>query len=432
MGIHRSRDSGQVGEGAGIATASEAERDRLFRILYTMDKQRVFMTGQPCDLYLFDSNRRMGPDSSQQEHSRCTISDAFDHLMTIWEEIYLKLLTSREVGASAETRSHQMRLVAGPLDKFAQRYDEFLSLTRENHTGDTGLLRMELLYGYHVSQILVLQCDRDNKQSFNKILDLARSSLRLIVELCTPPLTTARFALLARIFRRYPMVPFVELVASHLASLSSQGRLDSMALEDVALLRTVCDQLGTMQYDNLTHIFYARLHSGLAWALDTLEILAEVLTRPSPQPRRPMEYPRSTPSSSSVTTTSLSPPEACGPFLPTKTGGNHPYSSRLKPSRHHDDGDEFGGGGGGAGRPAQMTNFGFYTPDTDGDMMSRPLSPVCQPGSASSSFFTTTTTQQPQLDLAAGGPSLPPGNPNWVDFNLDFFPGAFVQGVRWE
>ncbi|KAI0396679.1 hypothetical protein F5Y17DRAFT_455747 [Xylariaceae sp. FL0594] len=472
MGIHRSRDAEQAGGGAGMALTSEADRDRLFRILYAMDKQRVFMTGQPCDLYMFDSNRRMGSSNGHR-----TISNAFDHLMTTWEEIYLKLLTSGAAGAGKEMQSRHVRHVADSLDKFGQRYNELLSLSHEPQIeGDADLLRVELLYGFQVSKILVIQCDRSNQQSRHKILDLARSSLRLIVELCRPPLTTARFALLARMFRRYPMVAFVELISAHLTSLSSRGgpSLDPVkAREDMAVLRAVSEKLRMMQYDNLAHTFYARLHSGLSWALETLEIIAEhllvVAVRPTPpKSRRPttesLRNPRSTPGSSSAatttTTTGLSP-ETPGLFPSTVTNHNaapsamiQPYlSSRPQSSSHHHDEDEFGTIGvgvsgssiGAGGRPTQqahMTNFGFYTPPTDaGDVMSRPLSPVCRPGAASSSYFPTVEQQQrhhhhqqPQApaDLSEGTSSSSLlGNQNWVDFNLDFFPGSFAQGVRW-
>ncbi|KAI8628006.1 hypothetical protein F5Y19DRAFT_465355 [Xylariaceae sp. FL1651] len=420
MGIHRSKDRRQ-GTRPNITPGSEKGRGRLFRILYSMDKQRVFMTGQPCDLHMFDTDHHIGP-SRDDKHDNRPISDAFDHLMTIWEEIYLNLYSSRAVSAGAETRARQMRVVTNSIERFGQIHARLMVPPSANDMTDADLLRMELVYGYQVSQIIVLQCDQDNEQSLNKLRDLARSSLGLILEVCKPSITTARFALLARMFRRYPMVNFVELVALRLASLSTTDEFDSVALADISLLRAICDQLASLQYDNLTKTFYARLNSGVTWALDTLEALAEVLIRPPPpqgqagfsqqskdnrRPTEPSCNPTNPPSS-----IVLDISNDCA--FPVSRGSQ--ATSQPASSRHGE--DDFG-----QSRPAQMTNFGFFTPDTDrGVLAPRSLSPVCQPGG--SSF----PTSQPQLDLASG----PLSGTDWSDFSLDFFQGAFTQENRWE
>ncbi|KAI0909148.1 hypothetical protein F4823DRAFT_639405 [Ustulina deusta] len=417
MGIHRSKD-GHRGEGANTGDV----RGRLFRILYAMDKQRVFMTGQPCDLHLFDSDQHIGPDRHRQDDDH-PIGDAFDHLMTIWEEIYLNLYCARATRSSADTRLIQMRFVASSIDRFAQTHAKLLSPCSPNDAADADLLRIELLYGYQVSQILILRCDQDNEHSLSNMRDLARSSLGLILEACRPPLTTARYALLAMMFRRYPMVAFVELVAFQLADLPTKCEFDATALADISLLRGVCNQLQMLQYDNLTHIFYARLSEGLNWALETLEALAEALIRPPSLklPRQQDEFSQQI-KDNDREAAAESPPnaspnmfDACG----SSSRGSQDFS-RLTLSRH----DKKSFATQSSGRPVEMTSFGFFAPDPErAELISAPPSPVYQLGS--SNF----AASQSQLELASGSLS---SNVNWNNFNLDFLQGPFAQGSRWH
>ncbi|KAI0468361.1 hypothetical protein F4859DRAFT_524612 [Xylaria cf. heliscus] len=432
MGIHRSKDRRQS-EGEDIADA----QGRLFRILYAMDKQRVFMTGQPCDLHLFDSDQYIGPGHDQPDDNH-PISSAFDHLMTIWEEIYLNLYSCRAARASTETRLRKVRFVTGSLDRFAQAHAGLLSPSSATNVEDVDLSHIELQYGYQVSQILLLRCDQDNEQSQSKMRDLARSSLRLILEVRKPPLTTARFALLARLFRRYPMVAFVELVSFRLTSNHDEFDVATAMLSDVSLLREVCEQLDILQYDNLSHIFYARLSRGLVWALETLEVLVQMVIRPSPklhmrqanfsqqqqqqqQSGKDNSRPESSRSKRAVIPRSPTPDvfdaTACGPS--SRGGQDFP---QLRPSRQGD--KDFGGQvSSSIPRHAEMTSFGFFTPDPERiEMISAPLSPVYQPNNSAFSV------SHPQLELDPGPLS---GNGNW-NFNLDFLQGAFAQGNRWD
>ncbi|KAI0195909.1 hypothetical protein F4808DRAFT_464156 [Astrocystis sublimbata] len=440
MGIHRSKNRRQTEEDDVAGT-----HGRLFRILYAMDKQRVFMTGQPCDLHLFDSDQRVGlrRDLSNDE---IPISDAFDHLMTIWEEIYLNLYSCRATHASTDARFRQVQFVNGSLDKFAQAHATLLSPSCATHADDAEdahLSRIELQYGFQVSQILALRRDQDNEDSQSKIRDLARSSLRLLLEVRSAPLNTARFALLARLFRRYPMVAFAELVAFRLASSYDEFDATTTLLTDVSLLRDVCALLEMLQYDQQSHIFYARLGKGLVWAIETLETLVEMLIRPSSargqggfmlpqQQQQPPQQlsgkdsrrPGSSRNRSAVATRSPTPDMFDSSRVPSSRGSLSVDISRMRPSRQEE--KDFGGQMN-ASRPrhAEMTSFGFFTPDPERvEMMSAPLSPVYQ--TTNSAF----PAAHPQLELGSG-PLAGNGNGNW-NFNLDFLQGAFAQGSRWE
>ncbi|KAI1329111.1 hypothetical protein F5Y16DRAFT_134296 [Xylariaceae sp. FL0255] len=425
MGIHRSRIFQHAEELDPSASNFERERSRLYRILYAMDKQRVFMTGQPCDLYMFDSDHQIGPSPSRghrpNEHP---ISDAFDHLMVIWEEMYLNLYAPRAANGDIETRARQTRRVTASLDKFAQTHVGFMILPNGPDPTDLDLLRIELVYGYQVSRLLVLQREEDSEQSLNKMWDLARSSLKILLEACKPPLTTVRFALLTRLFRVYPIVAFVELVALRLGTLDTKEEFDPEALADVSLLRAVCDQLQTLQYGDFSHIFYARLSSGLVWALDTLEAVADALKRPSSVPHEAVAF---VPQTKESTHNPQSIPYPITPAI--SDAGTHVGALHQRPDSQPQvlaPEEDFG-----QGRAPKMTSYGFYTPDGEHtDLVSGSPSSACQqPGAPS---FPASQT----LMSLGSGPM--PGHGNWGDFNLDFFPENFAHhphnpnNNRWE
>ncbi|KAL7619423.1 hypothetical protein AAE478_009962 [Parahypoxylon ruwenzoriense] len=416
IGLHRSIGHNKSDKG-NESLKSLKERARLFRVLYAMDKQRVFMTGQPCDLHMFDSDHQIGPGSDPDfEQAGSPITDALHHMMTIWEEIYLNLYTTRAASAGEPIRSHQVRLVTSSMDTFAQKHAELMSSPPTNGIADINPLQIELAYGYRVSQILILKCEPSNEQSLHRMRELARSSLRLILETCKAPLTTSRLALLASMFRNYPLVAFIELIGSHLASLFRKGEYRSAAKADVSLLRAICDQLHILQHDKLTHIFYARLKLGLTWAIDTLESLGEVLVKSSPQPqglaafspqgrdcRRSTESPRNVTSTPSPVIPDIS--NACGLHQTLESQG----TSNPPPSHHNMDSARSG--------LAELTNFCPFTPGPDRmDLASKPLLSACQFGTSSSS------TSQSQSEHASGSMA---GNSNWGDFSMDFFHGVF-------
>ncbi|KAI0105039.1 hypothetical protein GGR51DRAFT_201377 [Nemania sp. FL0031] len=415
MGLHRSASACQDEKN----NDAERVRHRLFRVLYAMDKQRVFMTGQPCDLHMFDSDHHIGSSRSHQE-GNSPISDAYDDIMILWEEIYLNLYTSRAAVASLETRARQVRLVSNSTHKFARTHSALIAMPSfADGIADTDLMLVELAYVYRVSQVLVLRCDRDDEQGLEKMREFARSSLKMILEVGRGPLTTYRLAFLASIFRRYPMVAFIELVAFRLAHLFSNGDYDSATQADVALLRGVCDQLRSLQHGNLPLSFYARLKMGLVWAVETLESMGEALMGLSPRSQPAGFSPHHTESSCSTESLSQKPANGVNSMLPdilSACNFQHVRSnqdvSRLPSSRRTD--EVLGHGG-----LAEMTSFGFMTPDMDRmDMTSGPL-PTGQFGTSSSSA----PQPQPRLESTSGSIA---NNPNWNDFNLDFFQASLV------
>jgi hypothetical protein len=132
-----------------------------------------FMTGQPCDLHLFDSDYQIG--SNHKHEDETSLNDIFDDTMTVWEDIYLNLYSMRAVSASRDARARQMRLVADSMDRFAQHHAQVMSSSSTSKSEKTNLKQTEIAYGYYVSQVLILRCELANEQSQNKMLEAARA-----------------------------------------------------------------------------------------------------------------------------------------------------------------------------------------------------------------------------------------------------------------
>ncbi|KAJ2994102.1 hypothetical protein NUW58_g1649 [Xylaria curta] len=407
MGLHRSIGASQGEKNDDV----ERVRHRLFRVLYALDKQRVFMTGQPCDLHMFDADHRIGSTRDHKE-GNSSISDAFDDMMTLWEEIYLNLYASRAAVASLETRAHRVRLVSSSAFQFAQTHSELITTSSfADGIADTDLMLVELLYGYQVSQVLILRCDRDDEQGLEKMYQFARSSLKVILEVGRGGLNTARLALLGSMFRRYPIVAFVELVAFRLAGLFSNGDYDSATQTDVSLLRAICDQLQILQHGNVPHSFYARLRVGLVWGLETLEAVGKAIIGLSPQPQQPTGFsPHRTENPRPTEPPPYHPASGSNPMIldilhacNIHPAGSNQDLPRLALGRRND--EVFGQGG-----LAELTSSSFATPGADRiDLGSGPLS--------TGQFGISSSVPPSHLELTSGSTS---GNPNWNDFNLDF------------
>ncbi|KAK8011945.1 hypothetical protein PG989_000205 [Apiospora arundinis] len=411
FGIHRSK--AQLWGERGNSDKSDTIRQRVFQVLYTMDKQRVFMTGLPCDLHMFDSDHRPFTDASGQ-------------LANLWEEIYLRLYTSRATRASAEVRARQVQQLNSSLDRFAQKHGNSIP-SSSSSTEDIDPANIELVYGFHVSQVLVLRCGRRSEKGQGTMRALARKSLNLVLMVCKPPLATPQLALLSSVIGNYPMVAFFELVSYHLAGLYKTGKFDAAAQADISLLCDVCEHLEMPQHAKFTHIFYTRLKLGLGWALDLLEGVGEALTNmgsnisPSSDGDR---HSRASSTSHAKNPPSPTIPEflgGCPIRLPSVDHQSQGHSS-LPPSRPGET-TEFADAVG----FKERTGFGFFTPIREGtdpiDLTSRPLSP-----SGCGDFFPAASCSMApsQSELAS---DFMTGSSDWGNFNMEYFHSNFGQGA---
>lgn len=278
------------------------ERERVFRVLYSMDKQRVFLTGDPCDLYHFDSDlelRRTKPDVTEPPGRRFVA--AMDDMMINWEEVYLRLYSARASAAGAEYLSSQVAGLLELLTKWNERHPGVLDASRsarlreQNSPGSHELndlvsLQFEVRYCYHVTHVLILRCDRSqNEQAQIQMGYHARTCLRLIAEMGntddgTLPepscATKARLASLGRALAFYPIIAFTDLVVLRIDEILLNRQLpngrsthdESGGIEaDIKLLDGVLRVLERLQYTDRPSTYFNKLRLGLGWAAGVLK-----------------------------------------------------------------------------------------------------------------------------------------------------------------
>ncbi|KAK6084703.1 hypothetical protein SCUP515_01199 [Seiridium cupressi] len=280
MGLHRS-ETRQTTLGGNAA-----DRERLFKVLYAMDKQRVFVTGHPCDLYSFDADILFGLCPAD-ESPVGQVQQAFNNMMGIWEDMYLVLYSSRAASAGPAYCARQVQVVSRLVEKWSQRHCELLDPVLLEQDPALAPAQLELKYCYHIRQVLVLRCDRGNESSRQLLLKHARHCLNLIAKVGPAPINTEHLASLARILGNYPMVAFIDLLSYHLPTLleeESGSDLPPEIYSDIELLKVVPTCLLALQHADRAYSFFGRSYVGLSWAVGILDILQVESPRRPTQP----------------------------------------------------------------------------------------------------------------------------------------------------
>ena len=179
------------------ATDTSELRNRLFWTLYIMDKERAFMTGVPCDLYFFDSDIQLH-EPEQTDVSLESYAVAHNHIMSLWEDTYVSLYSSRAVRSESWMRSQQVARLHDAFRSWGFKYKHFLGASLEAGENIKECFQTELKYCFHVGQILVHQCATDEK-SREQRLNSMYCSLNLIQEVYTKSNSFPHVALLGRL-----------------------------------------------------------------------------------------------------------------------------------------------------------------------------------------------------------------------------------------
>lgn len=183
MGLHRC-----------IGTVSESAlqtRQRLFWILYAMDKTRVFLSGHSPDLYLFDSEFQPCLSTSKMS-PEMQLHAVAAHMMAVWEEIYIGLYSARAIRMGPANRRDQVL-------RLHRLCDEGLQLLPSLVSPDPSLrlMMLEIKYCYHVSKILINRCDRTAGQ-WENTREHAVCALQAITDVFEEPVTPGSCVVLGR------------------------------------------------------------------------------------------------------------------------------------------------------------------------------------------------------------------------------------------
>jgi hypothetical protein len=181
---------------SGMNEQTAQTRQRLFWILYALDKQRVFLSGQAPDMYLFDSDFRpplaeVGTAPTDRSHA------ASLQLMSLWEDIYLGLYSARAIQSSAEQRRDQVRALDRVCDEWEQQHQVLLKSSSSNNALGVSLMQMEAKYCYHVSKVLINRCDV-SADGWQTTRDHALSALRSVTDVVQEPVSPGSCLVLRR------------------------------------------------------------------------------------------------------------------------------------------------------------------------------------------------------------------------------------------
>ncbi|KAJ6090093.1 hypothetical protein N7467_005309 [Penicillium canescens] len=254
MGLHRS---------VGVDETALQSRERLYWILYGMDKSRVFLSGNSPDLHFFDSEfqpRQSTADSSPEMQLHATAA----YMMTVWEEIYIGLYSARAVRSGAEYRRDQVH-------RLQRLCDEALPLipSLRSHNPGLRLMQLEIKYCYHVSKSLIHRCDRTAEQR-QITHDHAVSALQIMIDVFEESATPSSCLVLGRMFQNYPLVAFHDLCVRYL---TGDGTVDSATL--IPRLMNVRRQLSCIDHQEVSSAYLTKLHHGVTWCTELISMVSD-------------------------------------------------------------------------------------------------------------------------------------------------------------
>lgn len=173
----------------------DAERRNIFWAVYAMDKQRAFMTGQPCDIYLFDSDIQLRLPETGSEGQLVTF--AYIHMMSLWEDIYMSLYSSRAARKGAQHRHSQVLRLSNRFQSWETQHNESLRKPVAEKVSAITNLQLELRYCFHVGNILIHRYHSQDSSKQQR-LNSARAALTIIHELRAASPTVSGVATLGR------------------------------------------------------------------------------------------------------------------------------------------------------------------------------------------------------------------------------------------
>jgi hypothetical protein len=272
MGLHQTTLS--------LSTSWEdmSESERLFWIAYAMDKQNVFLAGQAGELYLFDCRFPLHPVDCEHPSPRQHFG-ALTHLMTIWEDIYLKLYSPRSTLYSTDSRSSLAQTLRQELARWEAAHNRLLNPTVIDSTHSPNLnlqsSTTELTYALHVTHLLISRCD-SSLPIANRYRTPSLAALTTITSYDRDHPNThthASMATLSRMFRNYPMIPFHDLFISLLTS----SKTKQIFNETAETLQATHRALSLLQNEHWLESYYIKLYSGFSWCTEQVEILYTML-----------------------------------------------------------------------------------------------------------------------------------------------------------
>ncbi|KAF2107796.1 hypothetical protein BDV96DRAFT_295048 [Lophiotrema nucula] len=253
-------------------TVARSERSNLFWTLYRMDKQRCMMTGQPCDLYLFDSDIQFGTCGSILPMR--PLLTAHSHMMSLWEDIYVSLYSKRAFRRGQSQRIEQSRNLEKSFEAWRAENRSIMSDPSTENIPETAIMILELRYCFEVGKTLIYR-SFDSATDRQHCVDSSKAALGIIQEAFMLTSKESATGLLGRLFRNYPTAAFFEICSNTIKYNPTE------ALSTTTLLASTVRALSDLVNPAFSNAYYARLYTGLAWFLDVVRIIQEALEGPA-------------------------------------------------------------------------------------------------------------------------------------------------------
>lgn len=170
MGLH---ERGVVGTDP---TPDEADRQNVLWVLYSVDKQRMFMRGPPCRIYLFECHIQL----PQVNDSRGRLVSASLRLTCLIEEVYRRLYSPKAKRNDTRIRQKIVNRLNMRLQKLANTNGNTLASAEPG--SDVEMLSLQLRYAFHVTELLVYSKAMDDQSKIHR-LDTSRKALQIVQKL---------------------------------------------------------------------------------------------------------------------------------------------------------------------------------------------------------------------------------------------------------
>ena len=171
MGLH---ERGAVGNNP---SPEELERQNVLWVLYSVDKQRVFIRGPPCRIYLFECHIQL----PQAEDAKQQLVSTNMRLTCLVEEVYRYLYSPKASRQDASVRQKRVHQLKRSLENLAHQSENLLAAAQRGpHSEMT--LSLQLQYAFYVTTLLI-HSKSMNDQSQKIKLGTARRALQIVQKL---------------------------------------------------------------------------------------------------------------------------------------------------------------------------------------------------------------------------------------------------------
>ena len=158
-------------------TPSDVERKNVLWVLYSVDKQRIFMRGPPCRIYLFECHIQL----PQANDSGQKLVVASLRLTCLVEGVYRHLYSPKAHRDGTRTRQNKWNRLNKRLENLAHQSEETLTSAEQGSNVEI-MLSLQLRYAFYVTELLIHGKSMDDQSKLYR-LETSRKALQIVQKL---------------------------------------------------------------------------------------------------------------------------------------------------------------------------------------------------------------------------------------------------------